>query len=163
MQSKSASWGLPILSALFLTYFLAPAVAAAQAELRPMMTSHVTDAVVSGVAPMVGHLPAQQRLSLALSLPLRNQQELELFLQDLYNPDSPTYHRYLTVAQFAERYGATEQDYNSVIQFAEANHLKVMGKGANRLVVDVEGSVADVEAAFHTSLALFQHPTEGRT
>src|SRR3954454_557881 len=163
MECKSAKWGLPILSALFFAYVLAPSAISAQAELRPVMTSHLPEAVASGVAPMVGHLQAQQRLSLALSLPLRNQQQLELFLQDLYNPDSPTYHRYLTVAQFAERYGATEQDYNSVIQFAEANHLKVMGRGENRLVVDVEGSVADVEAAFHTSLAVFQHPTEART
>ena len=31
------------------------------------------------------------------------------------------------------------------------------------MVLDVEGSAADVESAFHTSLALFQHPTEART
>ncbi len=160
MRQKSASLVLPILFAILA---LSAVVAGAQSQLMPVMTSHVPDAVASGLAPMVGHLPAQQRLSLALSLPLRNQDQLELFLQDLYNPSSPRYHHYLSVAQFAQSYGATESDYNSLIRFAEANHLKVMSKGANRLVVDVEGSVADIEAAFHTSIATYQHPTEART
>ncbi len=160
MRGKSALLRLPMLFAIMA---LTVAVAGAQSALNPVMTSHVPEAVASGLAPMVGHLPAQQRMSLALSLPLRNQQQLEFFLQDLYNPHSPSYHHYLTPAQFADLYGARPDDYNAVIQFAQANHLKVVGTGANRLVVDVEGAVSDVEAAFHTSIAVYQHPTEART
>jgi len=162
MRPRSAC-PLPMLAVVFLALALLNQAASAQAVLRPMMTSHVPQEVASGVAPLVGHLPAQQRLSLAISLPIRNQQQLEFFLQDLYNPSSPVYHHYLSVAQFAELYGASEEDYNSVIQFAQANHLTVQTTGKNRMVVDVEGAVADVEAAFHTSMGIYQHPTEART
>jgi hypothetical protein len=44
----------------------------------------------------VGRLPATNRLSLALALPLRNQEQLAGFLRDLYDPASTNYHRYLT-------------------------------------------------------------------
>ena len=64
--------------------------AAAQAEQHPTMTSHVPEAVASGVAPLVGHIPSSQRLSLAIQLPLRNQAELDDLLQQLYDPQSPT-------------------------------------------------------------------------
>src|SRR5581483_8524901 len=163
MRLKSARWAMPTFAVLAFSAIFLTVGARAQSELRPSLTSHVPDAVASGLAPMVGHLPAQQRMSLAISLSLRNPDQLEAFLQDLYNPSSPNYRHYLTVAQFADRFGATADDYNSVIQFAQANHLTVRGTGANRLVVDVEGAVADIEAAFHTSMGVYQHPTEART
>jgi len=162
MRPRSAC-PLPMLAVVFLALAFLNQAASAQAVLRPMMTSHVPQEVTTGVAPLVGHLPAQQRLSLAISLPMRNQQQLEFFLQDLYNPSSPVYHHYLSVAQFTELYGASEEDYNAVIQFAQANHLTVQSTGKNRMVVDVEGAVADVETAFHTSMGIYQHPTEART
>jgi subtilase family serine protease len=163
MTCKSAIWRLPIVLVGLLSVFLASSSTSQAQELRPVMTSHVPEEVASGIAPLIGHLPAQQRLSLAISLPLRNQDQLEMFLEDLYNPDSPNYRHYLSPSQFAARFGASEEDFNAVVQFAQANHLKVVSKNMNRLVVDVEGSVADIEAAFHTSMGVFQHPTEART
>src|ERR1700686_600264 len=85
-------------SALFLA-------GAAQAEQRPTMTSHVPEAVASRAAPLGGHFPSSQRLSLAISLPLRNQAELDELLQQLYDPQSPIYHKYLSVKEFTERFG----------------------------------------------------------
>ena len=92
--------------------------ATAQAEQRPTMTTHVPDAVSSGVAPLVGHLPGDQRLSLAISLPLRNEAELDELLQQLYDPQSPNY------PPLSQRAGVhqtdlvpTESDYAAVLQF----------------------------------------------
>jgi subtilase family serine protease len=135
----------------------------AQTERRPLMTSHVPEDVASGIAPMVGHLAADERLSLAISLPVRNQDQLDRFVEDLYNPQSPSFHQYLTPEQFAEKFGATEEDFAAVARFAETNGLKVLSKGRNRMVVDVEGPAAAIEKAFNTSLAVYQHPTEART
>jgi flagellar basal body-associated protein FliL len=64
-----------------------------KAEQRPTLTSHVPEAVSSGVAPLVGHLPSAQRLSLAISLPLRNQAELDDLLQRIYDPQSSSFHQ----------------------------------------------------------------------
>ncbi len=51
-------------------------------------------------------LDPQQRLKLALHLPLRNQAELTRLLHDLYDPKSPKFHKYISVAEFTERFGA---------------------------------------------------------
>jgi subtilase family serine protease len=138
-------------------------VATAQAEPRPTMTTHVPQAVSSGVAALVGHLPSAQRLSLAISLPPRNEAELDDLLQQIYDPQSPSYHQYLSVQEFAARFGPTESDYATVLRFAEANGLAVIDTAANRMVVDVEGPAANIESAFHVTLGLYQHPTESRT
>ncbi|MGA7754494.1 MAG: S53 family peptidase [Candidatus Sulfotelmatobacter sp.] len=152
--------GLPLAACLTILF---SATSMAQAERRPLLTSHVPDEVASGIAPLVGHLPAEQRVSLAISLPARNQDQLDRLLEDLYDPQSPSYHRYLSVAEFAERFGSSEDDYAKVVRFAESNGLKVVGRGDNRMVLDVEGPAASVETAFHTTLGVFQHPTEART
>ena len=46
--------------------------------------------------------------------------------------------------------------------FAEANGLTVTTQYANRLIVDVKGSVPAVERALHVSMLSYQHPTENR-
>jgi subtilase family serine protease len=154
------------------TNYLAAAVCAstffflattAQAEQRPTMTTHVPQVVVSGVAPLVGHLPAEQRLSLAISLPIRNQSELDDLLQRLYDPRSSSFHKYLSVQEFADRFGPAEADYDALLRFAQANGLTVINTAANRIVVDVVAPAATIESAFHVTLGVYQHPTEGRT
>ena len=68
----------------------------------------------------------------------------------------------LTPPEFTALFGPTEQDYQAVISFAEANGLTVADKHPNRVVLDVEGSASNVEQAFHVTLRTYQHPTEAR-
>jgi subtilase family serine protease len=145
------------------TFLLLFVGATAQAQQRPTMTSHVPGAVSSGVAPLVGHLPNSQRLSLAISLPLRNEAELDDLLQQIYEPQSPSYHKYLSVGEFVARFGPTLPDYTALIRFVRAHGLTLVDVPANRMVVDVEGSAANIESAFHVTLGVYQHPTESRT
>ena len=51
----------------------------------------VPGAVANGKAPVAGAADPQQRLSLAIHLPLRNQAELTQLLHDLYDPKSPKF------------------------------------------------------------------------
>jgi subtilase family serine protease len=134
----------------------------AQAEQRLTMTSHVHQEVVNGQAPLVGHLPGTQHLSLAISLPLRNESGLRDLVQQIYDPQSPNYRQYLSVQEFAERFAPAPDDYESVVRFAKSNGLNVVDTYANRMVVDVEGPVASIESAFHVVMNLYQHPTENR-
>src|SRR5580704_7310659 len=134
----------------------------AQAEQRLTMTSHVHQEVVNGQAPLVGHLPGTQHLSLAISLPLRNESGLRDLVQQIYDPQSPKYRQYLSVQEFAERFAPAPDDYESVVRFAKSNGLNVVDTYANRMVVDVEGPVASIESAFHVVMNLYQHPTENR-
>jgi kumamolisin len=132
------------------------------AQSLPLSTRHVRDVTLNGQAQSVGHLPATQTMRLVLVLPLRNQPALEDLLQNLYDPSSPSYRQFLTVEEFTARFGPTPEDYDSVVRFAEANGLKVIGTSPNRVNVDVTGSVTSIEQAFHLTMGLYQHPTENR-
>jgi subtilase family serine protease len=132
-------------------------------ESQPLLTRHVRDVVVSGRVQTVGQLPATQSMRLVLVLPLRNQEGLDNFLQELYDPASPSYRQFLTVEEFTARYGPSQKDYDAVVRFAKQNGFKVVGTSRNRLNVDVTGSVASIEQAFHVTMGVYQHPTENRT
>ena len=111
----------------------------------------------------LGRLTGSQQLDLAIGLPLRNREALALLLQQIYDPASPNYRHFLTPEQFTEQFGPNKQDYQAVIAFAKANGLRVTKEHPNRLLVDVSGSVADVERVLHVRIQVYQHPTEART
>ncbi len=120
-------------------------------------------AVRTGEARRAGQLPLNQIMTLNLVLKLSDQPGLESFLQSLTDPASPNYRHYLTVAQFTERFGPSQQDYDAVVAFAKANGLAVVGGSRDGMNVLVQGSVLAVQTAFHISLGTYQHPTENRT
>jgi len=151
------------LSSMILAITAAFAAAAlSHAQLQPVLTHHVREATRNGQAPMLGRLPASQPMNLVLVLPLRNEDELDRLLTDLYNPESPSYHKFLTVEEFTARFGPTEDDYNTLMDFAHENGLKVVATSPNRLNLQVSGSVANVERAMNVHLGMYQHPTEPR-
>src|SRR6202789_4497620 len=134
-----------------------------QAEPQSLLTRHVREVTLNGQAPSGGRLPAAQSMRLVLVLPLRNQETLDSFLKELYDPSSPSYRRFLTVEEFTAKFGPTQEDYNAVINFAEAHGLRVVGTSSNRVNLDVKGSVASIEEASHLTMGIYQHPTEDRT
>jgi len=125
-----------------------------------MLPGHVPS-VVAGLKP-TGRLPATNHLFVAIGLPLRNQAVLNELLRQLYDPHSTNFHKFLTPPEFTARFGPTERDYEAVIRFAEANGLTVARTHPNRVVLDVESSVSNVEQAFHVTLRVYRHPTEAR-
>ncbi len=127
------------------------------------LSGHIPQAVKAFNLQPVGRLAATNRLHLAIGLPLRNQDALNALLKEMYDPASPQYHQYLTPEQFAEKFGPTKEDYVAVMDFAKANHLEVTKAFPNRVLIDVEGSVADVEKALHVTMRTYNHPAEART
>jgi subtilase family serine protease len=135
--------------------------AAAQTTGKQLMHGHVPPGLSR--LKSLGQLSGATNLQLAIGLSLRNAAALTNLLRQIYDPASTNYHRYLTPAQFTERFGPTENDYQAMIAFAQANGLKVTATHPNRVVLDVSGSVASVEKALHVTLRVYQHPTEART
>lgn len=112
--------------------------------------------------PVQGTLAPTNHLNLAIGLPLRDEQGLSNFLAQVYDPASPHYRQYLAPAQFTEKFGPTEADYAAVVHFAETNGLIVTATHGNRLLLDVNGSIADIQRTLHIKLNTYQHPTEKR-
>jgi subtilase family serine protease len=125
-----------------------------------VLTHHVRD-VQSGEAKLVGHLAATQSMQLDIVLALRDPAGLEAFLSQLYATPAHARH-YLTPAEFTERFGPTQQDYDAVVQYVESHDLAVVGGSRDGMDVQVKGPVYAVEAAFHVSVLTYQHPTENR-
>ena len=128
---------------------------------RQVMHGHVPPAV-GGLAPE-GRLDPAKRMHLALSLPPRDPAALSQLLSALYDPASPRFRQFITPQQFAAQFGPSEQDYAALIAFAQTSGLKVTAMHPNRVILDVEGTVTDIERTFHVTLKTYQHPSEGRT
>ncbi|HZR19733.1 MAG TPA: protease pro-enzyme activation domain-containing protein, partial [Verrucomicrobiae bacterium] len=109
-----------------------------------------------------GRLDASYQLKLSIGLPLRNREQLTNLLEEIYNPSSPNFRHFLKSDEFAASFGPSAADYQSVIDFAKAHHLTVTHTHPNRSLVDVSGSVADIEKALNIHLQTFKHPKEKR-
>jgi len=132
------------------------------AQTNSLLTRHTRDAVVNGEAQFLNRLPAQQTMRVGILLALRHAPELLNFLDDVYNPESSNYRRFLTPDEFAARFGASREDYAAAVQFAKANGFKVIGGSFEGRDIRLQGTVASVEKAFHVQMGLYQHPTENR-
>lgn len=147
----------------FALFIVALSLAAtANAALRPALTTHVPESVSSGQTVRVSDLAGTNRMDLAISLPLRNETDLDQLVEQISDPGSPNYHHYLTVQEFTEQFGPSAADQAAVVNFARMNGLNVTATRDNRLVLDVEGAVADIDRAFHLSIGIYRHPTEDR-
>ncbi len=137
---------------------LAPAVSQAQS----VLTHHVREVTRTGEARPMGRLSADKVLQLDLVLPVRDQAALDRALEEIYTPGSASFHHYLTPAEFTARFGPTQKDYDEVVAFARKSGLQVTGGTRDGMEVQVKGSVAAIEAAFHVTMRTYQHPTENR-
>jgi subtilase family serine protease len=127
-----------------------------------VMTHHVREVTINGQARVVGRLPVTQIMQLDVVLPLRDRDGLHNFLADLYSSTIPNHQHYLTPAEFTERFGPTQQDYDTVVRYMQERGLAVVGGSRDGMDVQVRGTVGAIEAAFHVSLLTYQHPTEDR-
>jgi PKD repeat protein len=141
--------------------FLFSILAAPAAE-RQALTGHIPEAVKRLNLQPLGRVPATNVLHLAIGLPFRNQAALGQLLQQIYDPASPNFRHYLTSEEFTEQFGPTVADYQALINFAQANGLTVTGQHASRALLDVVGTVANIEKAFNVTLLVYPHPTENR-
>src|SRR5579863_6593356 len=125
-------------------------------------TQHVRDAVREGNAMQAGKVPFNQIMSLDVVLQVRDQAGLDAFVAGATNPASPSFRQYLTPAQFTAKFGPSQQDYDTVVQYLRGYGLTITGGSRDGMEVQVTGPVSAVEAAFNVRMLNYQHPTESR-
>jgi subtilase family serine protease len=148
---------------VFLVAIVALALAASivcQAQPQTLLTRHVRDVTVNGEAPFVGKLPATQSMHIDIVLPVR--ESLDSFLAEIYDPSSPSYRHFLTVEQFTEKFGPSQKDFDALVHFAKTNGLTVTGGSRDALDLQLKGSVAVIETAFHVKMGLYHDPIGNR-
>lgn len=136
-------------------------VIAGAAQAQSVLTTHVRAEAVSNEAKLVGQLPANQVLTINVVLPLSDPTGLNNFLSELYNPNSANFRQFLTVQQFTERFGPSQADYDTVVNFVRQAGLQITGGTRDSMSVLAQGPVSNIEAAFHTTLQTYQDATDG--
>jgi kumamolisin len=144
-------------------FFVIAPLAVSVAQAQTLMTQHTREAVRTGESRPIGRLPATHTLNLDVVLPLRDPEGLTNFLSELYNPASANYRQFLTPAQFTERFGPSQDDYDTLVRFAAAKGFQVTGGSRDGMELQIKGPVSAIEAAFHVTMRTYQHPTESRT
>jgi uncharacterized repeat protein (TIGR01451 family) len=155
---KACFRSLAFLSALAAVFGPERAVAAGS----QLIKGHVPAVVQRMNLQTTGELPATNRLNLAIGLPLRNGRDLTNFLEQLYDPASPNYRKFITPSQFSERFGPSQKDYNKLKDFLTAQGVTVTATHPNRVLLDVNLSVADIQRVFHIRIRTYEHPAEHR-
>jgi subtilase family serine protease len=95
-------------------------------------------------------------LELVLAKTAAQKEALELLLAAQQDPKSPQYHHWLTPAEYGTRFGASNATVAALSQWLEVNGFKVDAPPANRSQLRFHGTKAQVEAAFHTQIHLFE-------
>ena len=101
-------------------------------------------------AVLQGRIASSQPVAFDIYIPIQKRDELEKDLYQMQNPDSPTYHKWLTPATFHARYGASDGDITAIKQELSALGLEATIVNGHR--IHVTGSSSLVERALGTSL-----------
>jgi subtilase family serine protease len=80
------------------------------------------------------------------------QSELNTLLQEQQNPSSPSYHRWLTPEQFADRFGLSTADMNKTVTWLQDQGFTIDEIAPGRNWVAFSGFAHQMESAFHTQI-----------
>jgi hypothetical protein len=104
-------------------------------------------------ASFAGAVSPERQLDLYVALEPRDPAALERFAEEVATPGSPVYGEYLSVPQFAARFGPTPAQVATVRAALAAAGLEVGAPTANDLSLPVTATAAEAEAAFGTQIA----------
>lgn len=105
---------------------------------------------------MAGKEDEARLLHLSIALRLAHPLTLSELLVYQQTRGSAQYHQYLTPQSFTDQYAPSASDVAAVRAFLQQHGLKVTAIAANRLFVNTEGTVAQVEQAFGVSIVQYQ-------
>jgi kumamolisin len=110
------------------------------------LKGHVPLAVRNSTAVLLSH--ASLNIDARVIMPLANQSKLSALLEDLYDPQSPSFRHFLTPPQFAQQFAPPATDSIQVRRFLENEGLSVTGQSPNGTILNVTGPSELFERAF---------------
>lgn len=114
-------------------------------DTHPLALSRYDQGAVSDSLPM-------EHMYLQLKRSPDQERALENLLADLQNPQSSSYHRWLTADELGRDYGPAQQDIDTVVNWLGSHGMQVNGVSKSGLTIDVSGTASQVRDAFHTEI-----------
>jgi len=115
------------------------------------MSNHTAKFVQS--APDMGMADPSQVITIKVHLQGSNQDAVSNFIQQLHDPTSPNFQKWLTPDQFKAQFGTTVGSAATVQNFLTGKNLKVLNSDGRSITV--RGTVGDIQNAFHTQIHQF--------
>jgi hypothetical protein len=149
---------------------LLPAVASAQtSNVAPRITQAVDETnlvTISGsVHPLAqakydrGAAPDSQPIRRGMVLLQRSPAQeaaLRQLMDAQQSSSSPSYHKWLTPAQFGQQFGAAGADIQTVSSWLTSHGLRVNRVSAGGTIIEFTGTAGGVQSAFHTSIHVYE-------
>ena len=120
-------------------------------SLAALLAGVATSASAAGLQAVTdqGLAPTNQDVTVSLVLRLRHEAELENYVRQTASPGSANFQKFLTTAQFAERYGATDAQIAQVQKYLKQHGLQ--GEVLeNHMVISVRGTLGQFSQLFAT-------------
>lgn len=106
-------------------------------------------------ATVVGPADPGATLGMSMVVNMRDAAGLVRYATDVSDPTSGSYRHFLTPQDIADRFGATQSDYQSTAAYFAQNGLHVSG-WPQREAIFVTGSVASFQRAFNTPFSVYR-------
>ncbi|WP_046973204.1 protease pro-enzyme activation domain-containing protein [Dyella japonica] len=137
-------------AALLKTVSTAPAVAgsAPVTHTSYVVNRHGLPQVQAAVSPLDGSKP----LHVAVSLNLRNADQLQAFIKNVNTPGNAVFGKFLTPAQFKAAYAPTDAQVQAVIAHLQQSGFTHVSASANNTLVFADGNANTVATAFNATL-----------
>jgi subtilase family serine protease len=104
----------------------------------------------------LGRVEPSREQNLTLVLKTHGTADLDKTIEALYDPESPTYHQWLSDADL-DKYAPTEAEYAQVRNALTAQGLHIISTDPRRFSIRVHGTVESIETAFQTQLHNFSY------
>ena len=93
-----------------------------------------------------------EHMQLVLKRAPDHEAALVAHIDALHDKTSPLYHQWLTAEEFGDQYGVAKSDIAAVTGWLRAHGFHVDGVPVSRMFIEFTGTVAQVNAAFHTQI-----------
>jgi subtilase family serine protease len=129
---------------------------------KPVAVAQVQVPNVVQHSTRVGHADSNRLLHVSVSLPYADTNGLEAYVDSVSDPKNPNYRNFITPQEVGARFGLPITQVQSVASYLKGYGFKVNLIAKNRASILAEGSVAQAEAAFHTTINDYRAPISGQ-
>ncbi|WP_157666325.1 protease pro-enzyme activation domain-containing protein [Burkholderia ubonensis] len=93
-----------------------------------------------------------EHMQLLLNRPAETEAALDRFIDQLYDPNSPNSHRWLTPEQFGAEFGPAREDVSAVTDWLGRHGFTVNNVQKSAMVIDFSGTAEQVRRTFQTEI-----------
>ena len=120
------------------------------------LPSHVLGALSSASRLSRSPSASGEPVTLTLVLNRSDPAAFDAYLRDVQDPHSASFQHFASQSDLRNRYGPSQQSYDALLAFLQANGFTLVLGSANRLTITVQGTRSQAEKAFGVQIDDYQ-------